>query len=61
MRLGGIGTCGLEDEARSTDHLFLRGPAMSDAFCENDSFVVLFIYLCIFFKDQMKGDKHAKI
>lgn len=29
MRLGRVGTCGLEDEARSTDHLFLRGPAIA--------------------------------
>lgn len=29
MRLGGIGTCGLEDEERSMDHLFLQGPAMA--------------------------------
>lgn len=29
MRLGGIGTCGLEDEAHSMDHLFLPGPVMA--------------------------------
>lgn len=29
MRLGGIGTCGLEDDARSMDHLFLPGPVMA--------------------------------